>query len=155
MRERIAMLVATAGVCFAILVSATFAWKHNRGGSGARPALVSEASGTARMVTETPQPERKPAPPGRLIFESQHCGTCHSIHGVGNPRYPLDGVGARLERSELREAIEGAGARGSKMPKAIRQKKAGYAKLSHKEMTTLIDYLATLVEERKGDLPAR
>ena len=38
----------------------------------------------------------------------QACARCHSIAGKGNPRRPLDGVGARRNAAELRDWNIGA-----------------------------------------------
>jgi mono/diheme cytochrome c family protein len=42
---------------------------------------------------------------GRVVYAEQSCARCHSIGGRGNPRSPLDGVGARLSEEEIRRWI--------------------------------------------------
>lgn len=49
---------------------------------------------------------RERAERGRTIFEQAMCGTCHRFAGAGRPIGPdLDGVGGRLGRRDLLEAI--------------------------------------------------
>lgn len=38
---------------------------------------------------------------GVKVFAAERCGSCHSIDGAGNRRYPLDGVGGRLTRESI------------------------------------------------------
>jgi len=42
---------------------------------------------------------------GRRVYTEQNCARCHAIAGRGNPRSPLDGVGARLSAAEIRRWI--------------------------------------------------
>lgn len=42
---------------------------------------------------------------GRRVYTEQDCVRCHAIAGRGNPRSPLDGVGARLSAAEIRRWI--------------------------------------------------
>jgi mono/diheme cytochrome c family protein len=57
----------------------------------------------------TPIPEGEPEPVvdpllerGWSIYLAERCSSCHSIAGRGSPRYPLDGVGDRLDPEQLR-----------------------------------------------------
>ena len=143
MRERIAIVVALFAVCFAVAMSALFAWKHNAAVAKSAPAMEGPAGSEAAKEPAATSPE-KPAGGGAAIYEDKNCRTCHAISGVGNPRYPLDGVGSRLNRSELREAITGAGLAASKMSRVVRQRKARYAEMPEEEMSKLVDYLSGL-----------
>ena len=148
MRERLAIIIAFLTVCFAISISALFAWKHNV--AAIEPATRAKVSiDTDVSKRNVPLEPNKLIPAGRTIYEAKHCQMCHSIQGVGNPRYPLDGVGCKLSRTELREAIIGAGAASSKMSGAVRQRKARYAEMPEDEMSKLIDYLSALVVSQK------
>jgi mono/diheme cytochrome c family protein len=42
---------------------------------------------------------------GRRVYQAQRCRVCHAIGGAGNPRSPLDGVGARLSADDIRRWI--------------------------------------------------
>jgi hypothetical protein len=145
MRERIAVGIAFLAVCFGVFTSAMFAWRHNISVVNSAPPISAERdSGVAATVPET---ALSPLPSSD--YEERHCGTCHSIKGVGNPRYPLDGVGSRLNRAELREAITGSGATSTNLSRAVRQRKARYTEMPEEEMAKLVDFLSSLVEENK------
>jgi cytochrome c553 len=145
MRERIAIWVAFLAVCLAVFASAMFAWRHNVPIVYRAPvASIEPNSAAAPTVSQTTA-----SPARSSVYEARDCGTCHSIQGVGNPRYPLDGVGSRLNRGELREAITGAGASSTNLSRAVRQRKARYAQIPEEEMTELVDFLSSLVEKDK------
>ena len=83
-------------------------------GAGARrhlrPQPESAGSGAsgARAGDHARHPRGRPGAgrvrPARLDTK-QGCARCHSIAGRGNPRSPLDGVGARLSAVEIRRWI--------------------------------------------------
>jgi mono/diheme cytochrome c family protein len=148
MRERLAIIIAFLTVCFAISISGLFAWKHNVAVVEPAPRPNVSIKSDATEQNERSQ-ANKLVRRGRTIYEAKHCQTCHSIGGAGNPGYPLDGVGSKLNRTELREAIIGTGPISSKMSGAVRQRKTRYAEMPEDDMSKLIDYLSTLVLSQK------
>ena len=42
---------------------------------------------------------------GEQVYAAQKCQVCHAIAGKGNKTNPLDGVGAKLTASDLRQWI--------------------------------------------------
>lgn len=81
---------------------------------------------------------------GRQIYGQQTCALCHSIAGQGNPRKPLDGVGAKRSASELRNFITGADSLQALLPENIRKMKQGYRKLSDDDLDALVIYMQSL-----------
>lgn len=75
---------------------------------------------------------------GRQVYESQGCAMCHSVAGSGNRRHPLDGVGGRLSRDDIRTWIVAP----QEMQPGIRKK--AYDSLPKGELEALLDYLQTL-----------
>lgn len=75
---------------------------------------------------------------GRATYDAQRCAACHSIAGVGSPRYPLDGVGSRLNEDEIRLWIVD--------PQAIRPgvRKPSYDDLASENLEALIAFVASL-----------
>ena len=71
---------------------------------------------------------------GKQLFESYGCSACHSVSGVGNTSFPLDGVGSRKTAGELKELIKSP-APGSAMPATT---------ASDAEIDSLVAYLVTL-----------
>lgn len=129
MREQRAMALAAA-VAVAILVFAIIF------------ALIQNPDGPAPAVSD-----QSPPASGRALFESQGCVHCHAIGDRGNPRNPLDGVGAHRKPEELRDWITAGGeARGILSP-AVVQAKRHYAELPPEQLDALVAYLAGLDTE--------
>lgn len=104
----------------------------------------------ALAAVKNPQSAPAPAPAqsdpgrGRAVFEAQDCQRCHSVAGQGSPRSPLDDVGARYSRAELRDWVTGAEVIAEELsPRALRAKQA-YATLPADDLDALLDYLAAL-----------
>ena len=164
MREIIARLVALFTLCVVIVLSLLFAWAHNppQESQRGKPAKASAPA----LVRETPRPPvsirhespvRKPAVEtvtpeeierGRAVYEQQKCATCHSIAGVGNPRNPLDGVGAKWSASEMVAWITGTGSAADVLPAGIAKRKQRYRSIPADELTALVAYLLTLQPSR-------
>ena len=60
---------------------------------------------------------------GRQAFERLGCSGCHAIEGFGNPGLPLDGVGSRRTREQLRDYALGTGTAEAELPESIAQMK--------------------------------
>jgi len=75
---------------------------------------------------------------GRETYAELRCAACHSIAGQGSPRYPLDGVGNRLTREEIRLWIED--------PQSIRPgvRKPAFDDLEAEALEGLITYMEHL-----------
>lgn len=89
---------------------------------------------TALSVTSNTLAEGTPAERGKDIYAREGCAVCHSLHGKGNRRNPLDGVAQRLGRDEIRRWIVAP----QEMKPGIR--KRSY-KLSDEELDALIEYI--------------
>lgn len=87
---------------------------------------------TPRETSSTP--ELAVMDRGRAVFIGQRCQRCHSLHGEGNKRSPLDGVGGRLSENDIRRWIT-----------APQTMKPGIAKraykLSAEDLDALVEYL--------------
>ncbi len=69
--------------------------------SMARLALAGTFVAGLASVAAAQDPVKK----GQELFTSQKCTMCHSVAGVGNKKFPLDGVGAKLSAADLKEWI--------------------------------------------------
>lgn len=93
-----------------------------------------------RAPEKTPQVSQEVGPPdagvarGRAVYVEQRCGKCHSLHGEGNKRSPLDGVGRRLTENDIRQWIT---APQTMKPGIV---KRAY-KLSSEDLDALVEYL--------------
>lgn len=115
--------------------------------SGTGLLVVAMAAGFAALH-DAGAPEAKPAPTaagapasdaGRRAFQRLGCAMCHSIGGAGNPGVPLDGVGARLDRAQLRAWTVGDGVARERLPASVVRRKAPAA--DDPDLEALIDYL--------------
>jgi cytochrome c len=75
---------------------------------------------------------------GKEVYAAQKCQMCHAIAGVGNKKYPLDGVGAKLTPDKIKTWIT--------EPKKMDPKTTMPAKASipAKDLEDLVEYLSTL-----------
>ncbi len=96
--RRIALL--TGGLVVALAV--VFALSQN---SPERSPPAREPEAAPQAVPVIPSADPKLVEAGRRVYAEQDCVRCHTIAGRGNPRSPLDGVGARLSAAEIRRWI--------------------------------------------------
>jgi mono/diheme cytochrome c family protein len=100
-------------------------------------------SSAALFAADDPPPDM---PPGaRVMAEANpRCSLCHSVAGKGNPKGPLDGVGQRRSRDEIkawiRTPVEMAKKHGATRKPAM----VPFPEFSDEELETLVDYLASL-----------
>lgn len=142
MRERWARRLAWLTCSLVLAFTAAFAATYN--------------AGTATPAAEPMQPVPPPSTGGtddgeriargREVYASLDCGTCHSIAGEGSPRSPLDGVGSRMDRAEIRAWTLGEDSVAEDLsPRALRAKR-GYRELDGDDIEALVTYLASLAE---------
>jgi cytochrome c5 len=153
MRERIAVGITILAVCVLLALSVLFAVRQNPGTS-VGPFAGAAADAPAGQATGTDEPHTEPAAAlqesdslaGLRVFRASGCERCHSVAGAGSPRYPLDGVGSRRNRDELRVWTVGAEAvQDSISPSALRAKQR-YQQLSAEDMRVLLSFMAGLIE---------
>jgi mono/diheme cytochrome c family protein len=80
---------------------------------------------------------------GKKVYAAQKCQACHSIHGVGNKKGPLDDVGARLSKDEIESWIVSAPEMTAKT-KAARKPLMRAYKLSKDDLDALVSYMQSL-----------
>jgi mono/diheme cytochrome c family protein len=131
MREIWVRIVAAASGLAVVLLALAFAWSQNPR-STAQPAVAPVAPAT--VVAEA----------GRAVFEAQGCAMCHAVAGKGNPRSPLDGVGARHDAVALRDWTLATGSAESTLSTRAKVMKEDYRELSPTELDALIAYLQSL-----------
>lgn len=134
MREKIAILLCGVTVCVSLALSILFAARDD----GSRTKAPPPASA---LQVESQQTSDRKSIPGQSIFETQHCGTCHSFAGAGNPRLPLDGIGQKMTDEEIQDWITGSGPATNKLSALIMKRKQGYREMPEEQMRLLIAYL--------------
>lgn len=107
------------------------------------PAVLGSL-GVAVVLSAAAQ-DADPAAVGRRIYEREKCVVCHQIAGKGNSRFPLDGVGRRLTRDQIRRWFTNTVEMEAALPRmpAIRMSSRKY-KLDESDLEALVAYLASL-----------
>lgn len=154
MRESVAKVVAVATGLLVVAAVVLFAVLQQE------PGVVEPEVEGRPAVEERPEVEERPADDrleveelreevdvqeipqeqlalGRRVYREQRCARCHSIAGEGSPRSPLDGVGDRLTREEIRLWIV------APQEIAPRVRKPSYD-LPDEELEALVAYMASL-----------
>lgn len=124
MRERLALLVLAAVAALVLALAAWFAYRHNPEESAPGLAASTQAKEAAR---------------GRQLFAELQCQLCHALAGEGNPRLPLDGIGARLETDDLRESIRGDF---RDLSSTVKERKQRYRELPAEDLDALVIFLS-------------
>lgn len=137
MRDRLARAAASALLAAVVLLAAFFAHRQNR----MRPTPVAEAPAPASTADlDTALVER-----GREVYGELYCSRCHGLGGRGNPRSPLDGVGSRLSRPEIRAWVTATEPARAALPgSAVRAKESRASELPASDLDALVEYLASL-----------
>lgn len=143
MRERWAKGLALATSVMVLVLAAAFALILNRPGD----KLAADTVLTPVVDTDGSAPaSQKQIARGREVFARRDCSGCHSVAGKGSPRSPLDGIGGRRDREELRAwVVAEESVQAELSPRAIAAKQ-DYAQLPDTEMDALLAYLGSLRE---------
>lgn len=135
MRERIARLLALALGVALVLLAALFAERRN----AAAPADAARGSDTASPGV-APVDSALVAN-GRAAFDELGCARCHALEGRGNPRSPLDGVGARRDPEEIRAFIVAEGEAAGALRESVVRAKERYREVPEDVIRALVAYL--------------
>jgi mono/diheme cytochrome c family protein len=100
--------------------------------------LVLLLSGMMRFAGAAHVEETTAITLGKEVYRAQRCQICHSIAGVGNRRYPLDGVGSRLSEADIRQWIVAP----RKMDPKVTKK--AFDQLPAGQLDALVAYLQSL-----------
>ena len=142
MREKWARRIALLTGLLVLLLAVTFAFTQN---SAKRPSITENRE----QVLSTNQTEPLYLDPKRIeaglqIYSKLTCARCHSIAGKGNPRNPLDDVGARHNAQALRDWITGADELQRVLPERAFKIKQGYKKVASENLDVLVIAMQSL-----------
>lgn len=75
---------------------------------------------------------------GKEVYAAKNCKLCHTIDKAGNPKYPLDGVGSKLNAEQIKKWIV--------TPKEADPKTMmkAYPDLPQKDLDDLVAYMGSL-----------
>jgi mono/diheme cytochrome c family protein len=133
-RQSRARWLAFATAALVVLLAAVFALLRNL-----HPVHAPARPAPSAPVVRSAQPR---VDAGRAAFERMGCAACHAAEGRGNPGLPLDGIGGRRSRDELRASAfaQGGPSEGQAgTVSRIKQSLAGDA-----DADALLDYLQQL-----------
>lgn len=137
MRETVARLSAvTLGVAI-VALAALFAQRQNA------DSATPEAAEAPAPVPPGPVDDAAAAR-GRALVAELGCLRCHAVQGQGNPRSPLDGIGARRVPEDIRARIVGAPSVAEEMPRSAIRAKEPFGELPEPDLDALTAYLSSL-----------
>jgi mono/diheme cytochrome c family protein len=128
--KRVAIVTGLAVVGLSALIATRF---DVAAGEGETPAAVQRVAADPAQVAR-----------GRVVYQEEGCAGCHAVGGEGNPRIPLDGIGARLDAEQLLHWTIAAPEVAEQMPRRTAMMKQGYADLDQADLDALMAYLGTL-----------
>lgn len=159
MRSTRARLFAVVTAVLVVGAAALFAWFQNAPEEEAIVAATAPVAPVAEVPTAAPVEAAQVAAPaiatpasvdlpiaerGRAIYAAATCAACHAIAGQGNPRNPLDGVGARLSPERIRQFTIGAPEVAAELPPGPMAAKQRYAQMPAADLEALVAYLVTM-----------
>lgn len=127
MREQLARALAVLTGLLILLAVVGFGAFQNRPESGGAPP-----------------PDAGAIASGKAVYEAQGCALCHAIAGEGEPQYPLDGIGSRLDAPQLRVRIAPDAGMKAAFPEAVFDMKQVYHEIPAADMDALVSYLRSL-----------
>lgn len=135
-----AKAVAVSLTGLVVLLAAFFADRRN---PREQPTAM-DAPTASVSAPPTSLPDPALVARGRVVYDEQACARCHALGGSGNPRSPLDGVGARRSAADLRAWVTGSGAARDILTRSTLRTKAGFALLPEPDLGALVAFLASL-----------
>lgn len=81
---------------------------------------------------------------GEALYAAQKCSMCHSVAGKGNKKFPLDGVGKKLEEADIRAWIVDPASMHAKQTEKPAMKMRAYKTLSEEDVNALVAYMQSL-----------
>ena len=102
------------------------------------------ALGVVLGASQMAAPEEDAVARGKRLFTESKCTMCHSVAGKGNPKGPLDGVGARLLPADLRKWLVEPKAMAAKAKAERKPVMPSFETLKKEELDALVAYLGSL-----------
>lgn len=81
---------------------------------------------------------------GAKLYGDNKCSVCHSINGVGNKKFPLDGVGKRLSAEAAMLWMVDPKAAADKAGKKMTMPMKSYKTLSAADLDAIVAYMLSL-----------
>jgi mono/diheme cytochrome c family protein len=131
------MLRKNRAKALAIVTTALIALAAGTSAQLRNPAPDADAAVSPSPARDDPRLDR-----GRQAFARLNCTACHAVAGQGNPSLPLDGIGARLSRSEIHDWTTGTGVAKARLPGGVVRMKS--PAIEDPDLDPLLEYLVQL-----------
>lgn len=105
-------------------------------------ALVAVVLGVGALPSEAQ--DAKKVERGKQVYVEQKCKLCHQVAGEGNAKGPLDGVGSKLKRDEIKEWMVNPQAMAEKHKATRKPAMKAYTALSAEDLDAVIAYMESL-----------
>lgn len=142
MRDTLARIAALALVCLVALLAGFFAYRQNP--PGRRAPVEPPAAAVPPAASPAGALDAELVARGRRIYDALSCSRCHRVDGQGNPRSPLDGVGARRPPSRIRAWLTADASVRDQLPRSVVRVKGEFSTLPPEELDALVEYLSSL-----------
>ena len=96
------------------------------------------------LIVLTGSPAVAQTDQGVKVYAAQKCAICHSIAGVGNKKFPLDGVGTKLTADQIREWIVDPVAAAKKANSTAKPVMKAYPNLPKADLDAIVAYMQSL-----------
>jgi len=144
-RDFLARTAAVALLALITSLAAFFAHRQNAIPEAATAPSPADSTTLAGADSETPVPvDSALATRGRTVYEALGCGRCHAVEGAGNPRSPIDGVGARRTPAEIRAWVTASREVRGELSRSVVRAKESFGELADEELEALVEYLSSL-----------
>lgn len=107
-------------------------------------AALATAAFIAAVVAPASASDAKGAERGKQVYVEQKCKLCHQVAGEGNAKGPLDGVGSKLKKEEIKEWLVDPQAMATKAKATRKPPMKAYPKLAADDLDALIAYMESL-----------
>lgn len=106
-------------------------------------ALISLFAAAVLLTIAAPAAAQDKAAAGQKVFADSKCAMCHSVAGVGNKKFPLDGVGKKGE-AHIKLWLTDSKAAAEKEGKKLAMPMKSFKTLPPADFDALTAYLLTL-----------
>ena len=106
-----------------------------------RKSFVMTAAGLLALAVPGWAQDAKKVERGKAVYVEQKCKLCHQVAGEGNAKGPLDDVGTKLKREEIKEWLVDPKAAAAKHKATRKPPMKAYDTLPAEDLDALIAFM--------------
>ena len=107
-------------------------------------AVTSSFAFAVLLAMAAPAAAQNKVAAGQKVFADNKCSVCHAIGGVGNKKFPLDGVGKKYNAEQIHAWLTDAKAEAEKEGKKLALPMKSFKSLPPADFDALTAYLLSL-----------